>query len=62
MNYYLTVSQDEVFVQFFYRNGGGKWQSTFYDSLDEVIEIPLYNLTLSLNEIYRKIIFSLAKV
>ena len=62
MNYYLTVSQDEVFVQFFYRNGGGKWQSTFYDDIDEVIELPLYKMILSLRQIYYNIKFPKTKV
>ena len=57
MQYYLTVSQDEVFVQFFYRNGGGKWQSTFYEELSEIIELPLFNAKLSLEKIYYKIAF-----
>jgi Uma2 family endonuclease len=62
MNYYLTVSQDEVFVQFFYRNGGGKWQSTFYEDMEETIDFPMYNFRLSLKQIYHKIIFPLTKV
>ena len=58
MQYYLTVSQDEVFVQFFYRNGGGKWQSIFFEELDEIIELPLFNASLSLRQIYNRIVFS----
>lgn len=57
MQYYLTVSQDEVFVQFFYRNGAGKWQSTFFEDLDEIIELSIFNATLSLRQIYHKIVF-----
>jgi Uma2 family endonuclease len=57
MQYYLTVSQDEVFVQFFYRNGGGKWQSTFFEELEDVIELPIFNAKISLQQIYHKIVF-----
>lgn len=57
MQYYLTVSQDEVFVQFFYRNGAGKWQSTFFEDLDEIIELSIFNARLSLRQIYHKIVF-----
>jgi Uma2 family endonuclease len=57
MQYYLTVSQDEIFVQFFYRNSQGKWQSTFFEDLDEIIELSIFNATLSLRQIYHKIVF-----
>ena len=57
LQYYLTVSQDEVFVQFFYRNKTGKWQSNFYENIEEVVELPLFNTMLSLQQIYHKIVF-----
>lgn len=62
MRYYLTVSQDEPFVQFFYRNGGDKWQSIFLDKLEDTIELTEFNASISLKQIYRKINFPQATV
>ena len=62
MRYYLTVSQDEPFVQFFYRNGGDKWQSIFLEKLDDVVELTEFKASISLKQIYRKIIFPKANI
>lgn len=57
LKYYLIVSQEEMFVQLSKRKGKD-WTFEFFDQLDEIIEIPEYNLKISLSEIYKKVKFA----
>jgi Uma2 family endonuclease len=57
LRYYLIVSQEEMFVQLSKRKGKD-WTFEFFDQLEEVIEIPEYNLKISIAEIYKKVKFA----
>ena len=57
LKYYLIVSQEEMFVQLSKRKGKD-WIFEFFDQLHEVIEIPEYDLKISIAEIYKKVKFA----
>jgi Uma2 family endonuclease len=56
LKYYLIVSQEEVLVQLC-RRKGSDWIFKFFEEIDEIIEIPEFNLQISLSELYKKVKF-----
>lgn len=54
--YYLIVHQDEPCVEVFRRNDK-KWEFEFYTNLSDHIELPYFEIVISLNEIYEGIEF-----
>ena len=56
LKYYLIVSQEEVFVQLC-RRKNGDWTFTFFEEMEEIIEIPEFNLKITLSELYKKVKF-----
>jgi Uma2 family endonuclease len=60
LKYYLIVVQDELSVQFCYRNGS-EWSFTFFDQLDDVITLPDFSLNIMLSDIYDGVVFAESK-
>ena len=53
---YLVISQKEVLVEVYQRQGS-KWEFSFYSSLNDVITITQPALTIRLAVIYHKVSF-----
>jgi Uma2 family endonuclease len=51
LKYYLIVAQEEISVQFCYRNGS-EWSFVFFDSLNDIIRLPDFSLEITLADIY----------
>jgi Uma2 family endonuclease len=51
MQYYIIIAQDEMEVQFYSRSGS-KWMIDIFDLPNDMIELPLFNMTFSLADIY----------
>ena len=60
MQYYMIVSQDEMFVELCFRDKNA-WSFAFYENADEVIELPQFDLKITLAEIYHRVKFGEAK-
>jgi Uma2 family endonuclease len=60
MQYYLIVSQEEMFVELCMRDKG-TWSFAFFESKEDVIELPLLGLSISLENIYDRVKFGEAK-
>lgn len=56
VQYYLVVSQDEVSIQFFYRNGKD-WSFMIFEELDDIILLPKFNIQITVAEIYDRVKF-----
>ena len=56
VQYYLVVSQDEVSIQFFYRNGKD-WSFIIFEDLNDLILLPKFNLQITVAEIYDRVKF-----
>ena len=52
LKYYLIAEQDKPEIIVVSKNENGNWQSETYSGKDGVINLPLFNLTLPLKEIY----------
>lgn len=59
--YYLLVSQTEKKV-LCYERKDTKWELTLYGAESEQIELPLLNLSLKMDEIYKKVAFPILAV
>lgn len=53
LKYYLIVEPEVVYVILYEKNEEGKWSATLYSSLNDVIPLPLLDLSLSLSDIYK---------
>jgi Uma2 family endonuclease len=51
MQYYIIIAQDEMEVQFYSRSGN-KWMVEIFDLPNDMVELPLFNRTFSLADIY----------
>jgi Uma2 family endonuclease len=51
MQYYIIAAQDEMEVQFYSRSGD-KWMVEVFDLPNDVIELPLFDTTFSLADMY----------
>jgi Uma2 family endonuclease len=56
LQYYLVVSQDEILVQVNQRKGNF-WEFSFYDKLADEIQLPIFESSISLKDIYSGIMF-----
>ncbi len=54
--YYLIVSQDEMLVQLDQRNGD-KWEFQFFENPEEEIQLPHFQASIKLSELYNGIKF-----
>jgi Uma2 family endonuclease len=54
---YLLISQDKVRVDFFHRQDSGLWLTGFVTEPTHVLELTSINCTLSLADIYEKVVF-----
>jgi Uma2 family endonuclease len=61
LKYYFIVSQEEMLVQMCVRDDDKRWTFEFFEEAHEVINIPAFNLTITLSEIYNKVKFEEAK-
>jgi Uma2 family endonuclease len=50
VQYYLVVSQDEVSIQFFYRNGPD-WSVIIFEELEDLILLPKFDLQITVSDI-----------
>jgi Uma2 family endonuclease len=55
---YVLVSQDRAHLEHFTRQADGGWSLHYYDGLKAVVTIPSIRCTLSLAEVYRRIVFT----
>lgn len=53
LRYYLVIEPDVTYVTLFAKSESGKWDATLYSSLDDVIPLPLLDLSLPLSEVYK---------
>ena len=60
LQYYLIISQDEMLVQFYSRTNKN-WSFEIFDSPNETINCPTFNLKITLAEIYDDVVFAEAK-
>jgi Uma2 family endonuclease len=60
LQYYLIISQDEMLVQFYSRTDKN-WSFEIFDSPNETINCPTFNLKITLAEIYDDVVFAEAK-
>jgi Uma2 family endonuclease len=56
LKYYMIVAQDEMWVQFYYRNGS-EWSFAFFENPDDVITLPHFSLSVTLADIYDDVKF-----
>ena len=54
MQYYLIVYQEELLIEFYAREGEN-WMLQVFSQADEKIELPVFGLQLSLEEIYASV-------
>jgi Uma2 family endonuclease len=52
LRYYLVVEPDITYVTVYAKNADGKWEATLYASLNDVVPLPLLELSLPLTEVY----------
>ena len=57
LKYYLLVSQNEVFVELYTRNGGKQWLYESFNNMNDKVLLPDLSITLPLSDIYKKIKF-----
>jgi Uma2 family endonuclease len=53
LKYYLIVEPEVIYATLYEKNGEGKWSATLYSSLNDVVPLPLLDLSLPLSEIYK---------
>jgi Uma2 family endonuclease len=61
LKYYFIVFQEEMLVQLCVRSEDNRWTFEFFEEAHEVINIPFFNLSITLSEIYNKVKFEEAK-
>jgi Uma2 family endonuclease len=57
LKYYFIVSQEEMLVQMCVRDDDNRWTFEFFEEENEMINLPAFNLTISLSEVYNKVKF-----
>ena len=55
LKYYLIAEQDKPQIIIVSKNENGNWQSETYSGKEAIIDLPLFNITLPLKEIYNSI-------
>ncbi len=60
LKYYIIVSQVEMYVELYSREGNN-WVFSHFELPDETLELPDFNLKLTLSEIYHRVKFGDAK-
>lgn len=53
LKYYLIVEPETVYVTLFSKNAEGKWEAMSYVRKEDVIPMPVLNISLPLNEVYK---------
>ncbi|MBD0279063.1 MAG: Uma2 family endonuclease, partial [Flavisolibacter sp.] len=53
LKYYLIVEPETVYVILYSKNGDGKWEAMSYVRKTDVIPLPLLEISLPLNEVYK---------
>ena len=53
LKYYFVIDPERVYVTVHSKNPNGEWEAEAYNSKEEVILLPLLNLELPLNKIFR---------
>jgi Uma2 family endonuclease len=56
LQYYLVVSQEEMYVEL-YKRKDNAWILDQFELPEDVVSLPLFNLTISLTEIYHRVKF-----
>ncbi len=54
LNYYLLAEPEKYLVLLNFKNENGDWEMISFTQKEEVISLPKLNITLSLEEIYKK--------
>jgi Uma2 family endonuclease len=54
LNYYLLVEPEKYLVLCNFKNQQGEWDMVSYTKPDEIIELPNLNISLSMEDIYKK--------
>lgn len=62
LKYYLIISQEECRVEVYERQSEKSWIYTIYDELSQNIFLEEWDITLSLKDIYRKVVFGLERI
>ena len=57
LNYYLLVAQNEVLATLFIKESNNTWTSQSFTSLDDIINLPLINCSLSMRRTYLRVQF-----
>lgn len=52
---YILISQDQPIVEHFTRQDDSSWVSRLYEGLDQVIPLPVFDVTLALKIIYDRV-------
>ena len=60
LKYYIIVSQVEMYVEFYSRQGNN-WVFNHFELPEETLELPDFNLKLTLSEMYHRVKFGDAK-
>ena len=60
LKYYIIVSQVEMYVELYHREGNN-WAFNHFELSDEILELPDFKLKLTLSEIYHRVKFGDAK-
>jgi len=55
--YYLIVSQNEPYIDFYFRENNKEWQHKVYELLKTEINLKPLGITLKLHDIYNEIVF-----
>lgn len=53
LKYYLIVEPELTYVTLYAKNESGKWEATLYASADSIIPLPLLEISLPLQEVYK---------
>jgi Uma2 family endonuclease len=59
LDYYVIIDQDAVNVEMYSRKETG-WHYQLFEDMSNVVDLPLFDLSLSLETIYEDIVFPLA--
>ncbi|MEO7120341.1 MAG: Uma2 family endonuclease [Ginsengibacter sp.] len=54
LNYYLLVEPEKCLVLCYSKDGNSEWHMISYTKMEEIIPFSILNISLSLNDIYRK--------
>jgi Uma2 family endonuclease len=60
MQYYIVVSQEEMYVEL-YKRQGNTWVFQQFESPDDILNLPLFDLSITLTEIYHRVKFGEAR-